>query len=334
MSSRHRHMDEDDVRSRPSRNKSRPRSKERPSHDNATLGMVTTVDRGRFTVMINEGTADEHTLYAIKARELGRKGVLVGDRVGVVGDLAGGPDSLARLVTVQPRTSLLRRTADDTDPVERNIVANAQQLLIVQALADPTPRIRFIDRCVIAALDEGIKPILILTKRDLADDLEVREAFRGIDLQIFTTQQGESVEELRDALTGKVNAVIGHSGVGKSTLVNALVPDAYRAIGVVNDVTGRGRHTSTSAIALKLPAGGWIIDTPGVRSFGLAHIDSDHVIRFFPELEAGTEKCPRACSHVEPDCGLDAWIEAEKIPMTRLDSLRRLITSIRSGASE
>jgi ribosome biogenesis GTPase len=252
----------------------------------------------------------------------------------VVGDLAGGPDSLARLVTVQPRTSLLRRTADDTDPVERNIVANAQQLLIVQALADPTPRIRFIDRCVIAALDEGIKPILILTKRDLADDLEVREAFRGIDLQIFTTQQGESVEELRDALTGKVNAVIGHSGVGKSTLVNALVPDAYRAIGVVNDVTGRGRHTSTSAIALKLPAGGWIIDTPGVRSFGLAHIDSDHVIRFFPELEAGTEKCPRACSHVEPDCGLDAWIEAEKIPMTRLDSLRRLITSIRSGASE
>ena len=111
MSSRHRDLDEDDVRSRPSRNKSRPRSKDRPHHDDAILGMVTTVDRGRFTVMINEGTDDEHTLFAIKARELGRKGVLVGDRVGVVGDLAGGPDSLARLVTVHPRTSLLRRTA-------------------------------------------------------------------------------------------------------------------------------------------------------------------------------------------------------------------------------
>ena len=326
-----RHLDEEDVRSRPSRSKSRPRSTKRPAHDDATDGFVVAVDRGRFTVVIDEGTEDERPVFAIKARELGRKGVLVGDRVGLVGDLSGGPDALCRLIAVHPRTSLLRRTADDTDPVERSIVANADQILIVQALMDPTPRVRFIDRCIVAALDEGIKPVLIFTKRDLADDAEMRETFAEIDAPIYTTQRGASLDDLREQLRDKVSVVIGHSGVGKSTLVNALVPDAYRSVGDVNDVTGRGRHTSTSAVALALPGGGWIVDTPGVRSFGLAHIKPENLIRFFPELEEGTEDCPRACTHIESECALTAWITKHDIAPARLDSLRRLITSIRSA---
>ena len=104
---------------------------------------------------------------------------------------------------------------------------------------------------------------------------------------------------MREQLSGRISVLVGHSGVGKSTLVNALVPGADRAIGGVNAVTGRGRHTSTSAVALELPGGGWVIDTPGIRSFGLAHVDLDRGPAGFPDLEPGTEECPRGCTHDE-----------------------------------
>lgn len=330
---RHR-FDEDDIRSRPGRNKSRPRTRVRPDHSDADAGFVVAVDRGRFTVVIDEATDSERLVYAVKARELGRKGVLVGDWVGLVGDISGKPDTLARIVSIQERKSLLRRTADDTDTTERNIVANADQLLIVQALANPTPRIRFIDRCIIAAKSAGIHPIIVLTKSDLADDAEIREIYADMDVEIFTTRIDGDVSELSAAITGKVNAVIGHSGVGKSTLVNALVPAADRAVGHVNEVTGRGRHTSTSAVAIELPGGGWIVDTPGVRSFGLGHVKADSLISFYPELEVGTTECPRACSHDEAECGLPAYIESAGISANRLDSYHRLLRSLVSAEED
>jgi ribosome biogenesis GTPase len=229
---------------------------------------------------------------------------------------------------VKERTSLLRRSADDVDDSERAIVSNADQVLIVQALADPTPRIRFIDRCVVAALAEGIKPIVVLTKADLANDSEIRKQLDGLDIEIFTVQQEMDLTELKKILHNKISVAIGHSGVGKSTLVNGLAPLAHRPTGDVNDVTGRGRHTSTQAVAIHLPDGGWIIDTPGVRSFGLAHIKAEDLITFFPELEEGIDDCPRACSHNEAACSLDAFVEKEKLNPSRLDSLRRLITSL------
>jgi ribosome biogenesis GTPase len=133
-----------------------------------------------------------------------------------------------------------------------------------------------------------------------------------------------------------VTVLIGHSGVGKSTLDNALVPGTARATGAVNDVTGRGRHVSTSAVAVRLPGGGWVVDTPGVRSFGLAHVDPDRILRAFPDLAAGTQECPRGCTHDEPECGLDAYVAAGgagPAGPARLDSLRRLLRS-RAGTEE
>jgi ribosome biogenesis GTPase len=124
--------------------------------------------------------------------------------------------------------------------------------------------------------------------------------------------------------------MIGHSGVGKSTLVNALVPGTDRAIGVVNDVTGRGRHTSTSALMLRLPDGsGWIVDTPGIRSFGLAHVDPGHLIQAFPDLAALTGGCPRGCTHAatEPECALDDAAAAGQVDPGRVTSYRRLLSS-------
>ena len=142
--------DEEDVRVRPGRRGSRPRTRIRPKHEDAAEGFVLTVDRGRITCLV-----EDREITAMKARELGRKGIAVGDRVSIVGDLSGAKDTLARIVRVQERSSVLRRTADDTDPYERVVVANADQLAIVTALADPEPRPRLIDRCLVAAYDAG-----------------------------------------------------------------------------------------------------------------------------------------------------------------------------------
>ena len=342
--------DEDDVRVRPNPRGSRPRSKDRPRHEDAVPGFVVGVDRGRYTVTVGEGRS-VHDVTAMKARELGRKGVVVGDRVALVGATGGGPDDLARVVRVEPRASVLRRTADDTDDVERIIVANADQLVVVTSLDNPPPRPRLIDRALVAAYDAGLDPLLALTKADLTEPSDFLASYAPLDVPYVVTRRAtdapagsdgrpaaiDGLDELRQRLAGRVSVLLGHSGVGKSTLVNALVPGALRATGVVNDVTGRGRHTSTSAVALRLPDGsGWVVDTPGIRSFGLAHVDLARIINHFPDLEPGTEQCPRGCTHDEPDCALDAWVDSGRAGpagRSRLDSLRRLLRA-RNGSVE
>src|SRR3954468_4564287 len=256
------------------RRRTRPRTKERPSYDDAVDGVVVTVDRGRYTLLL-----DGHKVMAMKARPLGRKGVVVGDRVRVVGDTTGDDGSLARIVEVRERKTTLRRTADDDDPVERVIVSNAEQLVVVTALAAPEPQPRLIDRALVAAFAAGMQPLLCLTKSDLADPETLLSTYRSLGVPWVVTQRGGDLTTVRERLHGRTSVLVGSSGVGKSTLVNALVPDAMRDVGVVNAVTGRGRHTSTSAFMLALPDGaGWIIDTPGIRSFGLAHVEPQRLI--------------------------------------------------------
>jgi len=331
MSRKPRDLDEDDVRVRPGPG-SRPRSRLRPAHAEAAEGFVVAVDRGRFTCLVGQ-----HEVVAVRARELGRKAVIVGDRVGLVGDVSGRPDTLARLVRVEPRTSLLRRSADDADPVERAIVANADQLGVVCAVANPEPRVRLVDRYLVAAFDGGLEPLLILTKTDLGDPQSLIDNYALLDLRVIVTSHGDPGPELRALLRDRVTVLAGHSGVGKSTLINALVPGALRATGDVNEVTGRGRHVSTSTVVLELPGGGRVIDTPGVRSFGLAHVDVGRIVSAFPDLAPGTAECPRGCLHPVPvagatihddiaRCALDDWVAAGHADPARLDSLRRLLS--------
>lgn len=325
-----REYDESDVRVRPGRG-SRPRTKTRPEHSDAVEAMVVTVDRGRWGCAL--GGDPGRRVTAMRARELGRTPIVVGDDVGIVGDLSGKPDTLARIVRRGERRTVLRRTADDTDPTERVVVANADQLLIVVALADPPPRTGLVERTLIAAYAGGLEPILCLTKTDLAPPERFAAQFADLDLTITTAGRDDPLDAVSPLLVGKITVLLGHSGVGKSTLVNRLVPDADRAIGAVTDV-GKGRHTSTQSVALPLSFGGWVVDTPGIRSFGLAHIEPNDVLLAFSDLAETIKDCPRGCGHMgppaDPECALDTLTGSAA---GRVAAARRLLAALHEGAA-
>lgn len=320
-------LDETDVRVRANPKGSKPRTKTRPSHSDAPMGMVIQVDLGRYMVSLD----NKQVITATLAKELRKSGAVVGDLVALSGDTTGQEGALALIVRVEPRKSVLRRSADDSDQVERVIVANATQLLIVAAVTNPEPRTRLIDRYLAAGFDAGLKPAIVLTKTDLADPTDLVEHFSSLSIPIILNRKDEpSLTQLHEFLAGQITVVVGASGVGKSTLVNALVPQADRATGGVNEVTGRGRHTSSSVRALQIDSASWIIDTPGVRSFGLGHISQANLIRSFEDLWEIVKLCPRDCSHLadSPDCALDEAKADNLIITARVDSLRRLMNSL------
>ena len=268
--------------------------------------MVLTVDRGRFGLIV-----DGLHVTAMKARPLGRKGVVVGDRVRVVGDVSGDDGALARIVEVAERRTTLRRSADDEDAVERVMIANADQLVIVTALADPEPRPRLIDRALVAAFDARMRPLLCLTKADLADpetllvDLPLARRALGGDPQRWRHRRAARPPQrphqraARAQRRGQVDA--GERAAARRRAGRRPCQRGHRP---------GPAHLDLGADAAAAGADSWIIDTPGIRTFGLGHVQPEHLIEAFPDLDEMTEDCPRGCTHGadEPECGLDAAV--------------------------
>lgn len=322
------YLDEDDVRIRPNPRGSKPRTKRRPNFDSAPLGMVLEVHLARYRVLLEDGTEVVATL----AKELRKEGAVTCDQVRLAGEVSGEKGALARIVKIEPRTTALSRSNEESEAGEQTIVANADQLMIVMAAANPEPRSGLVDRYLVAAYHAGIAPILVMTKCDLTDPSDFISGFEGFDLKIVRTRSDKpNLEEIKQLLPGHTTVLVGHSGVGKTTLINAIAPNHQRATGEVNALTGKGKHTSSSAKAIPVKDG-WIVDTPGIRTFGLSGIDAAGLLKGFADLDEAAKLCPRDCSHLAaaPDCALDEQVAELKLTAKRLESFRRLVDSIGS----
>ncbi len=311
-------LDESDVRIRPNPKGSRPRTKRRPNYDALPQGMVLTVNLARYQVLTDSGE-----ITATLAKELRKQGAVVGDQVYLDGDLTGTKGTLARIVKIAPRKTLLRRSAEDEKFNEQPIVANADQLAIVMSSANPDPNIGLLDRYLASAFASGLDAILIMTKTDIHQPDEFLENLQGLPIKIFKTRIDDfKLKELKKTLANKKTVFVGYSGVGKSTLVNALTGTTLDT-GNVNSVTGKGKHTSSAAKAIAIEDG-WLIDTPGVRTFGLGLIEKDDLLGAFEDIAEITNDCPRGCEH-QLETAMCALNEENDIPVVRLKSFRRLL---------
>jgi len=264
----------------------------------------------------------------------------VGDRVEVLaaGDPAaddpedGEAERRGVIEAVLPRRSALRRSRDfKRDQV---VVANVDRVFVVVAVFDPPYKRAFVDRVLVGVERDGLEATIVWNKVDICDE-EYRElveedagvyADLGYPSLLTSAETGEGVAELAAAFRGRVSAVVGPSGVGKSTLLNRIHPGLDLPTGEVSEADGRGRHTTTAAELVRLPGGGWVVDTPGLRAFGLWDVAPGDLEAGFRDVAARAGACRfRDCAHVtEPDCAVRAAVAAGELDEERYQSYARL----------
>ncbi len=268
----------------------------------------------------------------LKRRRRGTDIVAVGDRVW----LTRLPDSEAVIEFVEPRTRTLGRTARHTRDVEQVILANPDQVMFVFAIAQPEPHLRMLDRFIILAELQEIPIHIVVTKMDLvpsADQPEARSVFadhaRSFPVHFVSTFTGDGMDDLHTALRGKISALAGPSGVGKSSLLNVLDPEGRRDIGDVSAATGKGRHTTVGARLHNLGEGTFVADTPGMRAITMVAVPAGALDWCFRELRPYLNVCfYHDCTHVhEPGCAVRDAVDRGEIPQSRYDSY----VSLRTG---
>ena len=238
------------------------------------------------------------------------------------------PDDLA--VAMLSRRTAVRRAEASGRSHEQVLAANVDLVAVVVSLA-VDPDLGRLERLIAVAWVSGATPLVVLTKADLVDDAEtvaadVAQAAPGVDVVVVSAETGQGLDVLESWLhLGRTLALLGQSGVGKSTLVNALAGEERVATGAVG-VTGKGRHVTTSRELIRLPSGAVLLDTPGLRGVGVVG-DSEGIDHTFPEIEALTQECKFGdCSHQsEPGCAVLAALESGELAPRRLESWRKLI---------
>ncbi len=253
--------------------------------------------------------------------------VAVGDRV----SLDVKPDGTAFIVAIEPRRNYIIRRASNLSKEFQIIASNLDQALLVVTLTQPETSTTFIDRFLATAEAYRVPTVLAINKTDLLDDAEGRELidavaglYRHIGYEVITlsTLTGEGLDELKQALLGKTTLLSGNSGVGKSSIINRILPEARLRVGDISQVHHTGMHTTTFSEMLALPDGGWLIDTPGVKGFGTIDFEREEVAHFFPEIFETARDCRYGnCTHThEPGCAVRDAVEQHLISESRYAS--------------
>lgn len=237
------------------------------------------------------------------------------------------------IVEVLPRSSKLSRPGAGRKPVEQVIAANLDQVVAVFAAARPEPKWNLLDRYLVSAEASELEALICITKMDLADEADIEremQVYRALGYRVLLTSTTEArgIDALRSALSNRVSALVGKSGVGKTSLLNALQPGLGQQVGAVSmGDAGKGKHTTTAAEMFQLDFGGQIVDTPGIREFGLWEVDGSDIALFFPEIwsRAGACQFGYNCAHEhEPGCAVRQAVDAGAIHPRRYQSYLRL----------
>ncbi len=292
-----------------------------------------TVQRGQggvYEVQTPDGVVEAVLRGRLKRDERTGDKVVVGDRVDVEQERAG-EQTVWAIHNVHARTTVLARKAPGKAPRPKPIVANVDQVLIVFAAAHPDPHLRMLDRFLVIAASSDIAPVIVVNKTDLAGEEATRRLFApyeraGYEVHYTAAKQGTGVDTLRQALCGRLSALAGPSGVGKSSLLNAVQPGLGLRVSEVSQAVNKGRHTTVTAQLIPLECGGWVADTPGLREVGLWEIEPDQLQFYFPEFEPLLGGCRYpTCTHThEPGCAVRAAADRGEVDPGRYDSYQRM----------
>jgi ribosome biogenesis GTPase / thiamine phosphate phosphatase len=296
-------------------------------------GTILRARSGFYSVLTDDGRIVESQLRGLLKKDRQATDLaVIGDRV----QLALLPDGQGAIELVEPRTSKFSRRQPGPRGVwkEDMLVANVDQVLVVFACADPMPHVRMLDRFLVVAEHNEVPAVVVANKVDLVHIGQAHETFDpyqaiGYPVHFVSAREGVGVEELADRLSGRTSVVTGPSGVGKSTLLNAIQPGLRIETGDVSEFLHKGRHTTTSAElhALTAPGNGYVADTPGLRELGLWQIPPNELAWCFPEFEPFLGACAfNDCRHVnEPRCAIRAAVKEGRVSEARYDSYRRLL---------